>query len=116
MGRHIAAQSLTPTVLLSSAAPRARQTTEAVTQAFDPAPEVSYSEELYVAMPQTWLDEIAGVDSACECLLLVGHNPTMEALVALVAGQSAGMSTANVARVEVEIDEWRELAEGQGGN
>jgi phosphohistidine phosphatase len=115
MGRHINAQQVSPTVVLSSSAERARETADAVTQAFVPAPEMLYSDDLYVAIPHTWLDEMAGLDSTCEYVLLVGHNPTMESLAALLTGEGAGMSTATVARVEVEIEEWRELAGGARG-
>ena len=115
MGRHIATQYLAPTSVLVSPADRAKETADAVTRAFNPVPEISYSDDLYVAVPHTWLDEMAGVDSSCDCLLLIGHNPTMEALVALLTGEGAGMSTATLARVEVDVDEWRELANGAQG-
>jgi phosphohistidine phosphatase SixA len=47
--------------------------------------------------------------------MLIGHNPTMEALVALLTREGVGMSTATVVRVEVDVAEWRELANGAQG-
>lgn len=94
-----------PTVVLCSDAVRTRQTTEllvaALVAAGGPAPQVTGSGALYQAGVHQVLDEIAQVPDDVATLLVVGHEPTMSATVALLTGQRLRFPTAGVARVEL---------------
>ena len=44
-----------------------------------------------------------------ETALIVGHNPGLELLVEGLTGASAGLSSATLAHLELELDDWRDL-------
>ena len=98
-GRWLAAQGLVPDRVLCSPARRSRETLEAVLEV------TGYVEQrlepaIYDATPGT-LSGVLQAHVEVQRLLLVGHNPGMERLVALLhSGQSGdyrGMPTAAVA-------------------
>lgn len=82
MGRWLQERGLTPDLVLSSPAQRARETTEAVTALLGvPAAHIHYDDRLYLAAPDTLLAVIAGCPARAGTLLLVGHNPGLEELL-----------------------------------
>ncbi|MFT3761339.1 MAG: histidine phosphatase family protein [Pseudoxanthomonas sp.] len=98
-GRWLAEKGLLPDRVLCSPARRTRETLEAVLQAIGYV-EQRLVEAIYEATPGT----LAGLaDDDCEAgrLLLVGHNPGLEQLVALMcdgrSGEYRGMPPAGVA-------------------
>lgn len=88
-----------PTRVLCSTAARTRQTAERVA-ALTGEVDTRYDARIYEATPGTLLDVLAEHRDT-ERLLLVGHNPGLESLVALLStGQSGdhrGMPPASVA-------------------
>lgn len=87
-GRWLAAHGVRPERLLCSPARRARRTAELAAAALGHAPTMQLAEEIYDATPGellALLDQHADTAS----VLLVGHNPGIERLVALlVEGRS----------------------------
>jgi len=98
-GRWLVAQGLVPDLVLCSPARRTRETLEAVMAVAGYA-EQGLEPAIYDATPGT-LFGVLQAHGEAERLLLVGHNPGMERLVALLhSGQSGdyrGMPTAAVA-------------------
>ncbi|HBN53237.1 MAG TPA: phosphoglycerate mutase, partial [Stenotrophomonas sp.] len=98
-GRWLLEQRLVPDRVLCSPARRARETLEAVLSLTGYV-EQRLEERIYDATPGT-LAALVDEHREVERLLLVGHNPGMERLVALMhSGQSGdyrGMPTASVA-------------------
>jgi phosphohistidine phosphatase len=47
--------------------------------------------------------------------MIVGHNPGMEELLDVLTRESAYLTTANIARVVLPIQSWRELDEDTEG-
>ena len=92
-----------PTRVLCSPARRTRETLERVLEALGYT-EVRYEPRIYDAAPGTLmavLDEHADIDS----VLMVGHNPGFEQVVALlhsgISGDARGMPTAGIARLSL---------------
>lgn len=89
VGRWLAARGLVPDRAVASPALRTRQTLELALEALGgPACEVEWEERLYEADLATLLGVIEA-HGAARRLLLVGHNPGLEALVAHLAGGAA---------------------------
>ena len=98
-----------PQYIISSAAVRAKQTTEIMTATFAEAtPEqIIYEQDLYLADVKTLLRFIQTYKTALSSLMIVAHNPGMEELVEYLLSRSAqpnnsitSMTTANVAIFE----------------
>ncbi|MFK0383119.1 SixA phosphatase family protein [Agrobacterium sp. NPDC090273] len=75
-----------PDILLSSTAERCRQTTEAWQRAFNEEISVSFVDEMYEAQVDIYLALIAAQKEA-KSVMLVGHNPTMEATLEALIGE-----------------------------
>lgn len=73
----IAAMGLTPDEVISSAADRARQTTERALTVFGDKPQVRYSMDLYDGGMQAFIDAMEHVKDKRRVTMIVGHEPTV---------------------------------------
>ncbi|GAK70829.1 hypothetical protein RRU01S_14_00500 [Agrobacterium rubi TR3 = NBRC 13261] len=85
IGERMATRGFVPDVVLSSTAVRCRETAQAVRRAFNDAFEITYVDEMYNAQVETYLALISGHSSA-QSVMLVGHNPTIEAVAEALLG------------------------------
>ena len=109
LGRLLAQHELTPDLVVTSAARRAATTAELVALAAEYGGDIQYSNELYLADPETFLDVARDTADAVTRLMLVGHNPGIEELVTDLAGREERMPTAALACFRLSIARWREL-------
>jgi phosphohistidine phosphatase len=83
-GRWLAGEDVVPDHALISAAPRARETWEALADGAGWSVAPTLDEGLYSAGPDTALDLIRGTPPEASVLVVVGHNPTMAQLAQLL--------------------------------
>src|SRR5215217_6591154 len=93
-------------LVLVSTAVRTRETIELVKERAKFRGEVRYDERIFEATVSQLLDVISQVDSARESVLLVGHNPGIEGLLALLTGEQQHVTTANFAKIKLEATKW----------
>ena len=102
VGTALAHSALVPELVLCSSALRTRQTWELLAANLgDVAPEVVVTDTLYAAGVQDVVDLVRGADSRVRTLLVVGHEPTMAATAAHLAGP--GSDSGAVAQVRVGV-------------
>lgn len=91
MGRLLAHRDLRPDLVVSSPAPRALQTAERACKAIGiPADGLRQDETMYEAGVPTLLDVIRRHGGRAARLMIVGHNPSLEDLAALLLGKGHG--------------------------
>ncbi|HUZ74411.1 MAG TPA: histidine phosphatase family protein [Stellaceae bacterium] len=90
VGRWLATEGIAPDLALCSSATRARQTLERVLPALHGRPRVAYEDTLYLAEVPALLARLRAVEPARNCVLLVGHNPGLHELAALLLGEAGG--------------------------
>ncbi|MED5414000.1 MAG: histidine phosphatase family protein [Candidatus Latescibacterota bacterium] len=112
IGRAIAAGT-TPTLVLCSAAHRARETAEGLLP-FLSAPEVKYDEGLYLAPPAALHSTLEANGSGAECVLVIAHNPGMEEWIGQLCGAQVGLPTAGVACIDFGVSDWTRIDRGAG--
>ena len=100
---------LVPDLILSSTAKRARSTAEEVAACCAYDSEVVLEPRLYLADPTTIVDIVQGLGGDTGRLLVVGHNPGVEELVAQLTDQTEAFPTAALAQIELPIANWLEL-------
>ena len=100
--------------ILSSDAARARQTAE-LCKGHHPKAELQLLGSLYLAEPPEYLEAISGVDSAVASVLVVGHNPGLEALVYALCQRSEHLATASLVEIELNVSSWAEAARARAG-
>lgn len=86
VGAALAADALTPDLVLCSPARRTRQTLDAVLERLSATPEVRIVDALYGAGEETYAGVIADLGGAAERLMVVGHNPTIHLTAVYLAG------------------------------
>jgi phosphohistidine phosphatase len=93
-------------LVLVSTAVRTRETIQLVKERakFDSA--VRYDERIYEAITSQLLEVIAQVENNLKSVLLVGHNPGIEDLLALLTGEHLQVSTATFAKIDIKAPEW----------
>jgi phosphohistidine phosphatase len=115
MGSYLAAVDEVPAQVLTSTALRARETVRIAMEAGDWACPVEERSELYETSPADVLDLVAAHDDEIPRLLLAGHEPTWSGLAQLlVGGASLRFPTAAVARIDFEVESWRDVRAGSG--
>ncbi|OZG51508.1 phosphoglycerate mutase [Pseudoscardovia radai] len=77
MAKALEEMGLVPDVIASSAATRARQTTDRMLQVFGDKPTVAYHMDLYEGGMQALLDEMDHTKPTHRVLLIVCHEPTV---------------------------------------
>ena len=89
MAKRLASRQCIPDLVLCSSARRAQETAAFLYDEFQLRPEqFQLHEELYLASPDTLLDALSAVLSPVNHVMVVAHNPGLEALSELLAGQS----------------------------
>jgi len=109
MGLLLREQGLAPDLILSSTAKRARRTASAVAESAEFQGEVKLLPELYHAGPRTYSEVLRNISNDCESVMVVGHNPGLEILLAKLAGEGERLPTASLAHLQLGIDSWGEF-------
>jgi phosphohistidine phosphatase len=112
MGEKLREEGLQPDLVLCSTAVRARETARLALEAADYDGEVEYREELYSFEPGAYLNALSQLSDEIDQVMVVGHNPAMEALVTGLTGEHQTMSTAALAQVELPVEKWNEISFG----
>lgn len=105
--------------LISSPAVRTRQTMEQIAAELDLHESIAWQESIYLADVETLLHVLSETPQDMEHVVLVGHNPGMEELVAgLCTGApphlNLTMPTAALAHLHLEIFWWNQIRWGCG--
>src|SRR5690348_655206 len=107
-----AEHKLGPTLVLCSPSTRTRQTLDIVAPAFARPPQILFEDGLYLATAAQLLARLRQVGASTEGVMLVGHNPGLHELAAmlsdvsdgpLMARLAAGLPTAAMASYDVAV-------------
>lgn len=89
-----------PDLVLCSPARRTRETWHGAALALKAAPSVRYEPEMYAAPTGALLELIRGIDDSIDTVLVIGHNPGLSELSALLdpeRSDPSGLRTAGIA-------------------
>lgn len=109
MGELLDKLNLTPDLIITSAAKRARLTAEAVADRSGFDAEVSATRALYMASPDDYIAVLNEVLDSNRLVMVVGHNPGIEDLVQDLTGRWERMPTAALAHIELDLGSWQSL-------
>lgn len=103
-----------PEIIVSSDATRTRETWKRMKPVFadaDHTPLFHKTAELYLAGMDEAADALGELDDATRSVLLLGHNPGWEEVVAYLSGVSVTMTTANAVLLEGSGETWQDALE-----
>lgn len=125
MARYLGKSGYRVELILCSASARTTQTAELVLQQLDS--EIDYRDNLYLAEPGRLLAAVRGAPAAVASMMMVGHNPGLEALAALLAREPVRRKerarhealeekfpTCALAILDFDVGRWRDVAQGAG--
>jgi phosphohistidine phosphatase len=84
-------------LVLCSIAFRTRQTLDLVVAGFKPPPHCLVEDALYLASGEQLLDRLRQLDESCRNVMLIGHNPGIHDLAAMLADPEGGDARALLA-------------------
>ncbi len=101
-------------LVLSSDAIRTKETSEVV-KAYLSVTEIDFSNEIYEAEVEILLQKCMLVSDEIDHLMLIGHNPGLSNLLALITGENfLNMQPGMLAKVELNISKWGHLGRNSG--
>ena len=111
MGRRMAGRNFLPDAVLSSPAKRAKKTAKKIAGELGfPEARVIIKEALYEAGVPEWLVFIRQLDPQWSCVLLIGHNPALTALVNWLGPcRLDNLPTCGVADFTYDTDTWKDV-------
>lgn len=112
MGRRLAERGDAPDLVITSPALRALTTARVMVEALPYDSEsLRLEESIYEAPVSTLLELVQACDDGVRHLMLVGHNPGCEQLVAFLTGEPAPrFVTCGVADLEVKTELWKDVS------
>lgn len=126
MGRYLADENIMPDLIVSSDAIRTRATLTLLMAAAapDPMPPITFSDDLYLPGAQTILDVVRREAGAARSVMVVAHNPGLQALALSLTRSGAkrdlealAMKFPTAALAELTFDaaaQWDDVAPASG--
>ena len=114
IGKALRKQGTIPDFIVSSPAARAKATIKALAKAarLDIAPQ--FDDAIYGASSAELMRAIRRLSDAASCVMLVGHNPGFEDLLARLTASHERMPTAALACIEFDFERWEDVENGKG--
>lgn len=112
IGRLLVDQTLTPSLILSSSAMRARETAELAAGHAEFRGAIELLDELYLAEPAAYVTALARRGARHERVMVVGHNPGLEGLVEQLTGRSEHLPTGGLVACDLPLENWADLNGG----
>ena len=111
MGELLRKQDLTPELIISSTARRARTTAILTAEACHYDNELKHTRDFYGAEPEDYIRVLRQLDNSYQRVMIVGHNPGLELLLETLTDAYESLPTAALAQVSLPIDAWKSLSE-----
>ena len=115
IGKVLTVAELVPQVILSSPAKRAKQTAELVVSEAKFKGELRFVDAFYMGEPENYLGELKELPDEIERVMIIGHNPGLEALLQLLDGKVNSLPTGSLAYLVLDIKHWSDLTKSTVG-
>jgi phosphohistidine phosphatase len=109
MGKYLKNKKLTPDLIISSTAKRAKDTSKLVAEYCGYNKDIEESKLLYGTTSRDYLTTIGGISDKHHRVLLIGHNPILEEVLEIVTGEQIIMKTCSLAHISLPINYWSEV-------
>jgi phosphohistidine phosphatase len=123
MGAFIAAQGLIPDLILCSGSVRTRQTLVLASESWPTQPQIVYEDALYHATVPALLAQLHAAPDDRHHVMMVGHNPGMQAFALQLVGSGEGAALRQLAHkypsgalatIAFKRRHWRDVQPGDG--
>jgi len=101
--------NLMPDLILSSSAVRASETVDIVADTLSYKNQIILSDELYMGEPEEFIQALKQVDDTFTTVMIVGHNPGLEAYLQIIDGEIESVPTGGLGYLVLVTDSWHDL-------
>ena len=98
-----------PDLIITSSAVRAKDTADLLAEALGYKGKIVVSDDLYMGEPADYMKILQGIKDKYDSVLIVGHNPGLEAYLQIIDGEIEALPTAGLGYLMLAIDEWSEI-------
>ena len=109
MGEYLKNKKLTPDLIISSTAKRARDTSKLVAEHCGYNKDIQLSKLLYGTTTKDYLTTIGEISNKYDRVLLVGHNPILEKVLETVTREQIIMKTCSLVHISLPVQFWKEV-------
>jgi phosphohistidine phosphatase len=113
-GERLATEKLTDLSVICSPAARTRETAEIVLRHSGVRADVRFDERIYEASLRDLLQVVASIPDDKQTVMLIGHNPGFEELLAFLTGEYRRMPTCALAKIKLKVASWKDVKAGEG--
>ncbi len=115
IGKTLKVNEIVPDLILSSPAKRARCTAEIVAKESNLSHKVELVDSFYMGEPSDFIARLKKIPGDVKRVMVVGHNPGLEAFLQMLDGHINAMPTGSLAIIKLNLHSWDEFsAETQG--
>ena len=114
IGKHLASEKVGDVLVVCSPAVRARETAEIVLESSGLRADQRFDERIYEASLRDLLQVVSEFSDDTQVVMMVGHNPGFEELLAFLTGEGRRMPTCALAKIKLEIESWEQVRAGKG--
>ena len=114
IGKRLASEKLNDPLVICSPAVRTRQTAEIVLKHAKVRTDVRYEERIYEASLRDLVNVVSEIPDDKQVVILIGHNPGFEELLAYLTGEGRRMPTCALGKITFNVESWKDIKEDQG--
>jgi phosphohistidine phosphatase len=114
IGKRLASEKPQPVLVVCSPAARTRETAEIVLKHAGLKVDVNFVQRIYEASLRDLLQVVAEIPDGKEAVMMIGHNPGFEELVAYLSGEHRRMPTCALAKIRLDVARWKDIKAGEG--
>ena len=100
---------LKPDLIITSSAVRAKETAELLAEAIGFKGKIVVSDNLYMGEPSDYMEILTDIKEKFGSVLIVGHNPGLEAYLQIIDGEIEALPTAGLGYLMLAVDEWEDI-------
>ena len=112
MGVFCKQERVSPDLILSSCAHRARETADIIVRSARLRSDLRFDERIYEASVNRLLEVITQIEKSAQSALIVGHNPGLEELLSALTTQTETLPTAALAKITFKASNWSNAVRG----
>ena len=114
IGKRLASEKSQPVLVVCSPAARTRETAEIVLKHSNLNVDVNFVQRIYEASLRDLLQVVSEIPDDKEVVMMIGHNPGFEELVAYLSGEHRRMPTCTLAKIKLDAGSWKDIKAGEG--
>lgn len=98
-----------PDLIITSSAVRAKDTADLLAEALGYKGKIIVSDDLYMGEPADYMKILKNIKDKNNSVLMVGHNPGLEAYLQIIDGEIEALPTAGLGHLLLAIEDWSEI-------